>query len=292
MKLNPTLPAICVMVLSQIIALSMIMQAKAQGLVMQVNADPQSMVAPISYTIYIIIASLVLLFIMKRKFKIPLVKLLMCFVVWDCMFLLCIVALTPFNNIWAGAVILVLPILWAVMVFIYPEWYIINLTGICICGIAAGVLGVNFGLLPVILLLIVMAAYDLVAVYISKHMLDMAGYAIDEHLPVLFVFPKTFPFSYLTAKWDKLQDRKDASILGFGDIVFPSILVISANTFIHRTGFVTLPALGAIVGSVIGLVGLYWFADRYPQGHAGLPILNGATLCGFGIALVISVVIV
>lgn len=291
MKLNPTLPAIVVLVLSQVIALSMTAQAKAQGVVMQVNSTPQSLEMPIVYIAGIIVSSLAMLFVMKQKFKIPLVKCLMCFVVWDCMFLLSVVALSSLNNIWSVIGILLFPVLWAGMVFIYPEWYVINITGICICGISASTLGVNFGLLPVILLLVVMAGYDFVAVYISKHMLDMAGYAIDEHLPVLFVFPKTFSFSYLNTKWTELQKSKEASILGFGDIVFPTILVISANTFIQKTGFITLPALGAVVGSVIGIVGLYWFAEKYPQGHAGLPILNGATLCGFGIALILSLAV-
>jgi presenilin-like A22 family membrane protease len=291
MKLNPTLPAIVVLVLSQIIALSLTVQAKAQGVVMQVNSTPQSLEMPIVYIACIIVSSLAMLFVMKLKFKIPFIKALMCFVVWDCMFILSLVALSSLNNIWSIIGILLFPVLWAGLVLIYPEWYIINITGICICGIGAAMLGVNFGLLPVILLLVVMAGYDFVAVYISKHMLDIAGYAIDEHLPLLFVFPKTFSFSYINTEWNELQENKAASILGFGDIVFPSILVISANTFIQKTGFVTLPALGAIIGSVIGIIGLYWFAEKYPQGHAGLPILNGATLCGFGIALIISLVI-
>jgi presenilin-like A22 family membrane protease len=70
-----------------------------------------------------------------------------------------------------------------------------------------------------------------------------------------------------------------------GDLIMPSILVVSANVFIEGyriLGFVNLPAIGAIIGSLAGLVVLLYFVSSgRPQ--AGLPPLNGGTLIGFAL---------
>ena len=50
--------------------------------------------------------------------------------------------------------------------------------------------------------------------------------------------------------------------MGMGDLIMPSILVVSANVFIEGyriLGFVNLPAIGAIIGSLAGLVVLLYF---------------------------------
>ena len=67
-----------------------------------------------------------------------------------------------------------------------------------------------------------------------------------------------------------------------GDMIMPSILVVSANVFLQGWrlgGMINLPALGAIVGSLAGLVVLLYFVmSGKPQ--AGLPPLNGGTILG------------
>jgi presenilin-like A22 family membrane protease len=68
-----------------------------------------------------------------------------------------------------------------------------------------------------------------------------------------------------------------------GDLIMPSILVVSANVFLQGAklgGFINLAALGAVIGSVIGLtVLLYLVMSGRPQ--AGLPPINGGTILGF-----------
>jgi presenilin-like A22 family membrane protease len=68
---------------------------------------------------------------------------------------------------------------------------------------------------------------------------------------------------------------RDAMFLGLGDIVIPSILVVSALTF---TGAAS--AIGAFLGIAAGYVFLMAFVLRgKPQ--AGLPALNGGAFLGF-----------
>jgi presenilin-like A22 family membrane protease len=68
-----------------------------------------------------------------------------------------------------------------------------------------------------------------------------------------------------------------------GDMIMPSILVVSANVFLNGAklgGMINLAALGAIIGSLAGLVVLLYFVmSGKPQ--AGLPPLNGGTILGF-----------
>jgi len=51
--------------------------------------------------------------------------------------------------------------------------------------------------------------------------------------------------------------------------------------------FINIPALGAMIGSLAGLVVLLWFVNKgKPQ--AGLPPLNGGAIIGFLIGYAIS----
>ena len=81
---------------------------------------------------------------------------------------------------------------------------------------------------------------------------------------------------------------RDAFFIGLGDAVIPTILVASAAFF--RPGgagllavpglAVTLPALGAMAGTLCGLSGLLWLVTK-GRAHAGLPLLNGGAIVGY-----------
>jgi presenilin-like A22 family membrane protease len=94
--------------------------------------------------------------------------------------------------------------------------------------------------------------------------------------------------------------ERDAFFIGLGDAVIPSILVASAAFF--RPGdaplldvpglAMTVPALGAVLGTTVGLLVLMWMVMK-GRAHAGLPLLNGGAIAGYllgtlvaGIALV------
>jgi len=92
---------------------------------------------------------------------------------------------------WAGALVL------GVALYAYPEWYVIDTAGI-IMGIgAAGLFGVNFGILPALVLLAILAVYDAISVYGTEHMLALASGAMDMRVPVVFVIPLSLSYSFL-----------------------------------------------------------------------------------------------
>jgi presenilin-like A22 family membrane protease len=184
---------------------------------------------------------------------------------------------------------LILSILVTVVLYLYPEWYVIDVLGVLIAAGVASIFGRSLNYPLVVILLIILAVYDAISVYKTKHMITLAEGVIDLKTPILFVVPKKRDYSFIREGIGKLSEggERSAFIMGMGDLIMPSILVVSANVFIEGyriLGFVNLPAIGAIIGSLAGLVVLLYFVSSgRPQ--AGLPPLNGGTIIGFALGL-------
>ncbi|NLE03882.1 MAG: hypothetical protein GX638_03630 [Crenarchaeota archaeon] len=195
----------------------------------------------------------------------------------------------------------VLPLTWAVgvavainsvivaLLFVYPEWYIVDISGI-ITGVGAvAMLGISLSIFIILILLIGMALYDAISVYKTKHMIDLADTLIDLKLPILFVIPKTKGYSLIketkTLK-EKLAEgeKREAFFMGIGDIVIPGLLSVAAFFNIPQYGF--LIGSSVIVGTLVGFVGLMIFVIKgKPQ--AGLPFLCPGAILGYIISSLI-----
>ena len=192
----------------------------------------------------------------------------------------------------AVLLVLALSICATVLLYKFPEWYVIDTLGVLIAAGVASIFGVSLEIVPVVILLVLLAVYDAISVYKTKHMITLAEGVIDLKTPILFVIPKRRDYSFIREGIGKLEEggERAAFIMGMGDLIMPSILVVSANVFLkgYRVlGFVNLPALGAIIGSLAGLVVLLYFVSSgRPQ--AGLPPLNGGTIIGFALGLMLS----
>ena len=166
--------------------------------------------------------------------------------------------------------------------FKYPEWYIIDVSG-AIVGIAAIIVfGISLGVLLVIVMLIVLAIYDAISVYKTKHMVDLADTVMGLKLPVLLVVPKIRHYSIIKetkSLKEKLKDdeERDAFFMGLGDIVMPGILVASLYYNVSNS----LPvAISVILGTLVGFAILMTFVMKgKPQ--AGLPCLCGGAIAGY-----------
>jgi len=189
------------------------------------------------------------------------------------------------NTDLATIVILILSVMAMVLLYKFPEWYVIDSLGILIGAGVASIFGVSLDILPVVILLILLAVYDAISVYKTKHMITLAEGVIDLKTPILFVIPKRRGYSFIRDGIGKLEEggERAAFIIGMGDLIMPSILVVSANVFLkgwRLGGIINLPSLGAILGSLAGLgILLSYVASGKPQ--AGLPPLNGCTILGF-----------
>ncbi len=175
----------------------------------------------------------------------------------------------------------------AVMVYLLlfrNEWYVVNISGFILSAGIAAIWGVIIGVWAAVAFLAAFAVYDYIAVYKTKHMVDLARVAVDESLPMLFVIPSKRGLKYKEMEFDRRGEGKesgeaDTLMIGFGDIAFPSILVVSSALYglSNFYAFAFLPMAGAVAG----MITLYAFAKRPAP---GLPFINSGAILGFLIA--------
>ncbi|MBS3802483.1 MAG: hypothetical protein KGY65_07020 [Candidatus Thermoplasmatota archaeon] len=175
-----------------------------------------------------------------------------------------------------------------ILLYKYPEWYIIDLTGILVGTSAIIIFGMSLSVFLVILLLIGLAVYDAISVYKTKHMVDLADTVMDLKLPVLLVVPKIREYS-LIKETRRLKDQikekeeRDAFFMGLGDIVMPGILVVAVYYSVPDALWVSI---GTILGTLVGFILLMRYVMKgNPQ--AGLPLLCGGAITGYIISSLI-----
>ena len=184
------------------------------------------------------------------------------------------------------ALTLLLSIGLTLVLYKFPEWYVIDIVGVLLGAGSASIFGISLNIIPVLLLLVLLAVYDYIAVYRTKHMVALAEGVMDLRLPILLIIPKHWKYSFRNEKFDK--EEREAFFMGLGDTVIPTLLVVSANFFIKDTTFyslplagaVNLPAIGAIIGTFIGFSVLMAFVMK-GKAQAGLPFLNGGVILGY-----------
>ena len=295
----------------------------------QTFEDPENPVNSLLVVGFILVATAGMLVIIKRGAE-RLIRWLIIFVggmlAWFVLDVLARLALAPFladpTVAVAGTIIGAIGALAVVAGLVFhPEWYVIDAAGVLMGAGAAGLFGVSFGIGPALLLLVVLAVYDAISVYGTKHMLTLAEGVMDQNIPVLFVIPATLSFSMDDLAdaeslgeedgeegGDEVDDspeglpndeeptreaergplERDALFIGLGDAVIPTILVASAGFFLDAPALVpglalNVPALGAMVGTIAGLLGLLFLVMK-GRPHAGLPLLNGGAITGYLIA--------
>ncbi|MCK4970703.1 MAG: hypothetical protein KAS77_09255, partial [Thermoplasmata archaeon] len=182
----------------------------------------------------------------------------------------------------------------------FPEWYVVDATGLLVAAGATAIFGISLGILPAIVLMVVLAVYDAIAVYRTKHMVDLAESVMDLRLPILLVVPKEAGYSFMEQGSIKEEiaegKEREAMFMGLGDIIIPGVLVVSALTFLtpERVGEVLVAGIpgnvvvsfATLLGAVCGFWALMWFVWKgRPQ--AGLPLLNSGAIIGFVISAMI-----
>ncbi|MGA3359007.1 MAG: presenilin family intramembrane aspartyl protease PSH [Halobacteriota archaeon] len=253
-------------------------------------SDPESVFNPLYYVLLVLVFTAFLLLIIKlgRRWVIQLIMGLV--IISTLYFVYSSVLLNLTETGWLIAI--AATAVTAFFLFYYPEWWVIDVVGILIGAGAAAIFGISLAVVPALVLLVALGIYDFVAVYETKHMISLAEGVVDLKLPVLFVLPRNRGYSHV--KWareasqvsgEEKFEKREAFFMGLGDAVIPTVLVISANSFMSAPaiGFINVPALGAAAGTIVGYVALMWFVLKgKPQ--AGLPFLNSGAIGGFLIA--------
>lgn len=147
-------------------------------------------------------------------------------------------------------------------------------------GIAAVFVPI-LSLITIAALLIIISLYDMWAVWHSKFMQNMAKYQIDK-LKIFSGFFVPYVSKRVRAKLKKLTKsqlkkkkiKANVAILGGGDIIFP---IITAGVMFNTLGIVS--ALLVIAGAVIGLGGLFFFAEK-KKFYPAMPFITAGIFLG------------
>ncbi len=256
--------------------------------------NPDDPMIPIYYTAAIVLFTLAVLYMIKKRRE-DIIRIIFIGAVAFTMFYVLLAIAAKLTGSIVG---LVVPLLLAGVLTYYlakkPEWYVIDASGILMAIGVIGIFGISLNVMPVLILLVVLAVYDAVSVYGTKHMIGLADGVTQMRLPILLVIPKKRGYSYLQQK-PLMKDVKDgtereAMFMGLGDIIIPGVLIASSFSFLSAAGTGPLciagvgsnliVSLGTLLGAVIGFSVLMRLvmAGR-PQ--AGLPLLNGGAILGY-----------
>ncbi|MDH7592792.1 MAG: presenilin family intramembrane aspartyl protease [Methanomicrobiales archaeon] len=276
------------MLLVDVIALILASPMKEAGVM--VFEDPSSMANPLLFIGILLAFTLLLLILLRIGFR----RLLTWIVIVSIFFTFIYTFDAILQRIapawsFAGAIVIGGSAVATALLFLYPEWYVIDSLGILIAAGVSAIFGISLEILPVLLLLVLLAVYDAISVYRTKHMITLATGVLEEKIPILFVIPRRKDYSFRREGIRMEGGERGAFIMGMGDLIMPSILVVSANSFGPAAGLLGISALslGALAGSLAGL-GTLFLVLHSGKPQAGLPPINGGAIAGLLIASLIT----
>jgi len=282
--LGPMMAMAALMVVSQLIALAVLPLYASQGI--QAVEDPSDPNNILVFLVFILLFTGLILLLAKYGKERFISYIILGTVVYSASFVL--------YPVFAEAGMLVNPaiglslaigVLLVVALVKHPEWYVIDSTGVLLSAGLIAIFGRSFELSIAIGFLAVLAIYDAISVYKTKHMVDLADAVLDQQLPILFVIPRRKGYSFKDEGQDKdHKGGRGALFMGLGDAIIPGMLAASAATFLSPEGTVSMSALGVGLITILGIIGGYlalmiFVSKGKPQ--AGLPLLNTGAIVGY-----------
>lgn len=288
LSVTPLVGMLAMLVIVESVALALSLPMNEAGYA--AFEDPTSMANPFIFIVILLVFTALLLILIKMGIKriISIIIIVSIFFTFLYTFEALAMLFAPESLIFAlgafGAAVCASGLL-----YLYPEWYVIDILGIFIAGGVASIFGISLDILPVLVLLLLLAIYDAISVYRTKHMITLAEGVINLRTPILFVIPKKQKYSYIKEGVPLKVRERGAFIMGMGDLIMPAILVVSAQNFLPNTGIAGLsaPVIGTMVGSVLGL-GVLLIVVTRGKPQAGLPPIIGGAIIGFLLGCALS----
>ncbi len=166
--------------------------------------------------------------------------------------------------------------------------WIQNFTELFVYGGLAAIFAPVFSLWSVIILLILISAYDYYAVNKSKHMVTLAKSQTKAKIFAGLMIPYKVGKETLKATKEKVKSvpvKTRTAVLGGGDIGFP---LIFAGVILKEIGL--WQALIIPIFSTIGLAVLFWIGkeDKF---YPAMPFISAGCLVGLGVAYLLGFII-
>jgi presenilin-like A22 family membrane protease len=273
-KSGPMILLLVFVIAVQILSLALMPSLSSSEI--RIFEDPESTTNPFSYMLLILAFTIFMLIAIKLKRN---------FIIgWIIVIAIAMSVYYVLSSLIPMIPAFVLSMLLVILLHIYPEWYIVDGVGLFVSAGVSTLFGISMTAVPALLLLIILALYDAISVYKTRHMVTLAEGVMEIKAPLLFVVPKRRDYSF---RGDKVVTGKEkgAYFLGLGDAIIPTVLVISANWSLAAPSFelagigVNVIALGTMLGTYLGFIALMGTSRDKPQ--AGLPFLNGGAILGF-----------
>ena len=258
--------------------------------------DPNDPLIPLYYIAAVVLFTFAILYIIKKKRENLVRIIFLGAVAYTIFFVILMMAAGFIGGVTPVIVSVAITAVIAYYLVKKPEWYVIDSAGILMSIGIIGIFGISLGILPVLILLIILAVYDAISVYGTKHMVALADGVTKMRLPILLVIPKKRGYSYLTQRplMEQLEDggEREAMFMGLGDVIIPGVLITSAFYFLPDDAVWgstanLVVALGTLLGAIVGFAVLMRFVVKgNPQ--AGLPLLNGGAIAGYIVTYIIA----
>jgi presenilin-like A22 family membrane protease len=235
-----------------------------------VTDNPQDIENSIGLFVYIIVFTAILLIFIKffAKFSGTLFKLMELLAIFAASTLVSVVFI---NSIFA----LIIPItLIALRIIFSKNIWLRNLTSVIATAGAGALIGVSLGIIPVIVLIILLAVYDFIAVFKTKHMVTLAKSITKKNLSFTYALPT----------------KEHQFELGTGDLVIP--LVFSASLLSEFKGIKSFPEyfFPSIIILIVSLIGLIITMEFVSKNKTPLPALPLQSALMIIVYLIISLI--
>ena len=140
-------------------------------------------------------------------------------------------------------------------------------------------ISIEFGLL----LLVILSLYDIIAVYVTKHMITMAKSMIESGAIFGFLIPLKFRGFFYGREEAKAGIGENFMVLGSGDVALPLIFAAS---------LVRVSMSSAIITAAFSLIGLFlthviFINQEKRRAMAALPPIATMTIIGYMVSLFI-----
>lgn len=159
--------------------------------------------------------------------------------------------------------------------FVSPSIFLHNIIFLFSVTALSSVLSLQFNAMTIVALLAALAVYDIISVYVTKHMVKMAKAMIESKLIFGLIIPEKIKYNFLGV--EKAKPGEGIVFLGGGDVGLPVFLVANTAFFDLTQGIIV--ALFAIFGMALS----YWLfvSQKFRKPMPALPPISMMAILGY-----------
>lgn len=166
--------------------------------------------------------------------------------------------------------------------FVFPSIFLHNVAFLFSIVSFSAFLSLELSSTAIIVLLAVLAVYDIIAVYLTKHMVKMAKAMIESRIIFGLIIPEKIKYNFWGLEKAKPGEAQGVVFLGGGDVGLPLFLV--ANT---AASSITQGIIVAVF-AIFGMAFSYWLfvSQKFRKPMPALPPISMMTIIGYLLTVV------